>query len=141
MVSEANQKAIEAAGLSFILGVRIPASPTWLTGGGASIPGEEIPDGHVFTQPWPTGPSSKLRDQVICYQYKADRARRILRGIDEQVQPRRPSPVRPRSSGTGSFQLDGGTKSVNCELEAKARDLAGLKGYFTNLAVCPTGRP
>jgi len=35
---------------------------------------------------------------------------------------------------TGSFvQLAGGTRSVNRDLEAKARALAGLKGYVTNL--------
>jgi hypothetical protein len=48
-------------------------------------PGEEIPDGHIFTQPWPAGPTASRRDQVIYYQYRADRARRTLRGIDEQV--------------------------------------------------------
>jgi hypothetical protein len=37
--------------------------------------------------------------------------------------------------------LDGVTKSVNRELEAKARDLAGIKGYVTNLAACPDGTP
>jgi transposase len=37
--------------------------------------------------------------------------------------------------------LDGASKSVNRELEAKARDLAGLKGYITNLAACPDGTP
>jgi len=37
--------------------------------------------------------------------------------------------------------LDGAVKSVNRELEAKARDLAGLKGYVTNLAACPAGTP
>jgi hypothetical protein len=62
MISEANQKAIEAA-----------------------------------------GPSSKRRDQVIYYQYRADRARRTLRGIDEQV-TRAAKAVAglARSSGTGS---------------------------------------
>jgi hypothetical protein len=35
--------------------------------------------------------------------------------------------------------LDGAVKSVNRALEAKARDLAGLKGYVTNLAACPDG--
>ena len=32
-------------------------------------------------------------------------------------------------------------KSVNRELEAKARTLAGIKGYVTNLAACPDGTP
>jgi hypothetical protein len=30
---------------------------------------------------------------------------------------------------------------VNRTLEAKARALAGLKGYVTNLAACPDGTP
>ena len=36
--------------------------------------------------------------------------------------------------------LEGAAKSVNRELAAKARSLAGLKGYITNLAACPAGR-
>src|SRR5450755_3158333 len=59
MVSESNQRQIEAAGLSFILGAKIPHVP------------------YLVAQ-W-------RRDQVIYYQYKAARARRTLRGIDEQV--------------------------------------------------------
>ena len=35
-----------------------------------------MPDGQVFTQPWPAGRADRRRDQVIYYQYKADRARR-----------------------------------------------------------------
>jgi len=48
-------------------------------------PGAPIPDGHIFAQPWPAGPNGGRRDQVIYYQYRADRARRALRGIDQQV--------------------------------------------------------
>jgi hypothetical protein len=39
------------------------------------------------------------------------------------------------------IRLSGGTRSVNCELEQKARALAGLKGYVTNLRACPDGTP
>ena len=85
MISEANQKAIEAAGLSFILGMKIPDVPYQVAQWRREHPGEDIPGGQVFTQPWPAGPSSKRRDQMIYYQYRADRARRTLRGIDEQV--------------------------------------------------------
>ena len=38
-------------------------------------------------------------------------------------------------------QLSGGTRKVNRELEDKARALAGLKGYVTNLRACPDGTP
>ena len=58
MVSEANQKAIEAAGLSFILGMRIPHVPYVVAQWRREHPGEDIPDGHMFTQPWPAGPTA-----------------------------------------------------------------------------------
>ena len=96
----------------------------------------------MFTQPWPAGSSSKRRDQWIYYQYKADRARRTLRRTDEQVAQAAKTVGGVAPVKRNRFiQLDGAVKSVNAELEAKARDLAGLKGYITNLAACPTGRP
>ncbi len=57
VISEANQKAIEAAGLSFILGMKIPDVPCQVGKWRREHPGEDIPDGHVFTQPWPARPS------------------------------------------------------------------------------------
>jgi Transposase DDE domain len=85
MVSEANQKQIETAGLSFILGMKIPRVPYAVSQWRREHPGEQVPDEHVFTQPWPAGPNGGRRDQVIDYQYRHNRARRTLRGIDEQV--------------------------------------------------------
>jgi hypothetical protein len=142
MISEANQRAIEAAGLSFILGMKIPDVPYQAAQWRREHPGQEIPDGHVFTQPWPAGPSSQRRDQVIYYQFRADRARRTLRGIDEQVAKAAKAVAGLAPVKRNRFiALDGAAKSVNRELEAKARDLAGLKGYVTNLAACPDGTP
>ena len=142
MISEANQKAIEAAGLSFILGMKIPDVPYQVDKWRREHPGQEIPDGHVFTQPWPAGPSSKRRDQMIYYQYRADRARRTLRGIDEQVAKAAKAVAGLAPVKRNRFiALDGAVKSVNRELEAKARDLAGLRSYVTNLAACPDGTP
>src|SRR5260370_30174586 len=51
MVSEANQKQIEAAGLPFILGAKIRYVPYLVAQWRSEHPGEEIPDGHVFTRP------------------------------------------------------------------------------------------
>jgi hypothetical protein len=65
--------------------MKIPEVPYQVAQWRRVHPGEEIPDGHVFIQPWPAEPSSKRRDQMIYYQFRADRARRTLRGIDEQV--------------------------------------------------------
>ncbi len=47
--------------------------------------GEDVPDGHVFTQRWPAGANGGRRDPMIYYQYRHHRARRTLRGINEQV--------------------------------------------------------
>lgn len=106
MVSAGNQEAIEDAGLSFILGAKIPHVPYLVAQWRREHPGEDIPDGHVFIQPWPATDRQKTagrRDKTIFYVYRADRARRTLRGIDEQVaRPKPRSRARPRSSATGS---------------------------------------
>jgi len=142
MVSEANQKQIEAAGLSFILGMRIPDVPWVVAEWRREHPVEPVPDGHVFTQRWPAGPRGDSRDQVIYYQYRHDRARRTLRGIDEQVAKAQNAIAGKAPIKRNRFiQLSEGTHSVNRELEAKARALAGIKGYVTNLRACPDGTP
>ena len=142
MVSEANQKAIEAAGLSFILGAKIPHEPYVVQRWRREHPGEQVADGHIFTQPWPAGPNGGRRDQVIYYQYRHDRARRTLRGIDEQVAKAEKAVAGQAPVKRNRFiRLTGGTRTVNRELEQKARALAGLKGYVTNLRACPDGTP
>ena len=53
MISEANQVALHAAGLSYILGARIPHLPDVVREWRDKHPDEAIPDGLVLTQPWP----------------------------------------------------------------------------------------
>lgn len=135
MVSEANRRAIEAAGLSFILGAKFTHVPNEVLEWRNAHPDTEIPDQHVFTQPWPPGPNETRRDQVIYYQYRADRARRTLRGIDEQIAKAEKAVAGKTPVKRNRFvTITGGDKKINRELEAKARALAGLKGYITNIA-------
>lgn len=137
MISEANQIALQGAGLSFILGTRIPLLPDVVRRWRDKHPDEAIPDGLVLTQPWPSTSSEKARgipDRVIYYQYRHDRARRSLRGIDEQVaKAERAVDGKAPVKRNRYIQLSGATKSVNRDLEAKTRALAGWKGYTTNL--------
>ena len=81
------------------------------------------------------GPEGRpAADRTIFYQYRADRARRTLKGIDEQIAKAEKAVAGKAAVKRNRFvQLTGGTKSVNRDLEAKARALAGLKGYVTNL--------
>lgn len=137
MISEANQIALKASGLSFILGTRIPFVPDVVREWRDKHPDSDIDDGQIFIQPWPATSSEKTRgipDRVVYYQYRHDRARRTLRGIAEQVaKAERAVDGRAPVKRNRFIKLTGATKTVNRELEAKARGLAGLKGYTTNL--------
>jgi Transposase DDE domain len=134
MLSENNKREIEAAGLGFILGNRIGHIPYAIMEWRDHNPGVDVPDGLTLTQPWPGGPNSTRRDQVIYYQYRADRARRSLRGIDEQVgKAERAVAGKVPVKRNRFITLAGGEKSVNRELETKARTLAGWKSYITNI--------
>ena len=138
MISEANKRAIEAAGLSFILGAKIPDLPyvvdEWRRQHLGAHPDEPVPDGLILTQPRPAGPADKRRNEVVYYQYKTDRARRTLRGIDEQVAKAEKAVAGKVPVKRNRFiKLVGADKSVNRTLETKVRALAGWKGYITNL--------
>src|SRR4029450_5097802 len=134
MLSEANLAAIEDAGLRFIVGARIPDIPYQVAEWRRTHPGEPIGDGQIFTQPWLMGTKADPRKRMIFYQYRADRGRRTLKGIDQQITKAEKAVAGQAAVKRNRFvQLTGATKSINRDLEAKARALAGLKGYITNL--------
>ncbi len=141
MISEANQIALQAAGLSYILGARIPLLPDVVREWCDKHPDEAIPDGLILTQPWPSTSGEKARgvpDRVIHYQYRHDRARRALRGIDEQIaKAQRAVDGHAPVKRNRYIQLTGATRTVNRQLETKTRALAGWKGYTTNLVNQP----
>ena len=119
--SEARERvrAIEAEGLSFILGAKIPDIPYVVGEWRRQHPDQELPDGLILTQPWPTGPRDLRRDQVIYYQYRAERARRTLHGIDEQVAKAERAVAGKAPVKRNRFiRLVGADKSVNRTLEA-----------------------
>ncbi len=96
-------------------------------------PDEAIPDGLVLTQPWPA--TSQRRRPAgspigsIHYQYRHDRARRTLRGIDEQVaKAERAVDGQAAVKRNRFIKLTGATKSVNRDLEAKTRGAGRLEG-------------
>jgi len=97
-------------------------------------PDQDVPDGLTLTQPWPAGPSDQRRDETIYYRYSADRARRTLRGIDTQVAKAEKAVAGKIPVKRNRFvHLSGATRSINRDLEKRARTLAGWKDYVTNL--------
>jgi hypothetical protein len=98
MISEANQKAIEAAGLSFILGMRIPHVPYVVAQWRREHPGEELPrragahpavagradeqtagSGHLLPVPPRPGPADLARDRRAGRQGRESRRREKCR--------------------------------------------------------------
>jgi len=134
MMSEANLKDLEDAGLRFIVGARIPDIPYQVKKWHQGHPDESIPDGQIFIQPTVMGPKNDQRRRTIFYQYRADRAKRTLKGIDQQIEKAEKAVKGQTSVKRNRYvQLTGATKTINRDLEAKTRALAGLKGYVTNL--------
>lgn len=143
MISEANEKAIHAAGLGYIIGARIPQVPYLVDKWGKDHAGQELSDGLVLTQPWSADAKSKARgvpDRKTHFQYRADRARRTLRGIDEQIGKAQKAVEGKAPVKRNRFiKLTGAAKSIDRELEAKTRALAGWKAYRTNQTDQPAG--
>jgi hypothetical protein len=134
MLSEANLAAIEDAGLRFIVGARIPDVPYQVKKWRQAHPDEPIEDGHVFTQPTVMGTKADQRKRTTFYQYRTDRAKRTMKGIDQQIAKAEKAIQGQAAIKRNRFvQITGATKTINRDLEAKARALAGLKGYVTNL--------
>jgi hypothetical protein len=93
MISEANQKAIEAEGLSFILGMKVPDVPCLVDQWRREHPGEEIPDGHVFVQPWPAGrPRNAVTSGFTTSIGPTGRAGRCAASTSRSPRPPKPSP-------------------------------------------------
>lgn len=135
MISEANWKAIEAEGFSFILGQKMPHLPYVIEAWQTANPNTEYVDGQIWMAREPVGTGKGNRaDHVTFYQWKHKRAARTLRGIDKQI-----AKAEAQVAGTATvkrnrfIRLDGATKTVNRDLEAKARELAGFQAYLTNL--------
>lgn len=134
MVSDSNKKALETEGLSFIIGARIPELPWVVSDWHKRNPDVEMADQQVWVQPMPASPKDQRRDHTIFYQYRADRARRTLHGVEAQVSKARQAIAGKTAIKRNRFvQINGGTTELNQPLIDKTTALAGLKGYVTNL--------
>jgi Transposase DDE domain len=134
MMSEANLADIEDAGWNFVIGGKLPEVPYVVKQWRQANPDREPADGMVLTQPTIMGPKADQRRRTTIYQYKTDRARRSVHGIEQQVAKAEKAVAGQAAIKRNRFvTLTGGTRTINRELEAKARALAGWKPYVTNL--------
>jgi hypothetical protein len=138
MLSEANLADLEDAGWSFIIGGKLPDVPYVIGQWRRKHPDLEPADGMVLSQPVIMGPKADQRRRATFFQYKADRARRTLHGIDQQVAKAEKAVAGQAPIKRNRFiTLTGGTRTLNRDLETRARALAGWKPYSTNLDAEP----
>lgn len=126
MISTANKRALEEAGLSYIRGSRASRIPHVISSWIEAHPDQDIPDALTLTQPWPAGPTDHRRDETIFYRFSAHRARRTLHGIEAQVAKAEKAVAGTIPVKRNRFvRLSAATRSVNRDLEQRARTLAG----------------
>jgi hypothetical protein len=93
----------------------------------------------VLTQPWPASSSEKARgipDRVIYYHYRHDRARRSLRGIDEQIaKAQRAVDGNAAVKRNRFIKLTGATKASTATWRPR------LAGWRAGRATPPTSQP
>lgn len=151
MLSRDNLTALDAAGFSFIVGSRMTKAPNDLESH-FHWNGELFTDGQIIDTVTPRHARSKvnnikLRAEPIwdpekhpkawraVWQYSASRARRDLRTLDAQ-QARAEAVIdgtKP-AKATRFVTLTGDERILDEASLARARRLAGLKGYVTNVA-------
>jgi Transposase DDE domain len=103
MISAGNQRAIEAAGLSFILGARTPQVPYVITEWRRQNRDQEIPDGLVLTQPWrPAPPTSGVTRSSTTSTQPTGPGAPCAGSTSRSPRRRRLWLARPPSSATGS---------------------------------------
>ena len=141
MLSAENLNALEDAGFSFIVGSRISKAPYDLAAH-FERHGDYFADGQTLESTrtmgaGKTGPKAARKRRVV-YQYLSARRRRDDRAINAMVDRAEKVADGSRPAKKDRFvRLGTGPDghAVDWDLVARARKLAGLKGYVTNLTV------
>ena len=135
MLSAANLLALEEAGFEFIVGSRISKAPYDLAEQFTKR-GNNFTDGQTLETARPMGVGKDKRDRRVVYQWSFKRYQHDNRAINKMVE--RAEKV---ADGTRPLKKDRFVKFtdtatvVDWGLVERARYLAGLKGYVTNIPV------
>jgi transposase len=125
MLSASNLKALSEAGYTYIVGSRLHKVPYDIAEYQMS---GELSDQQIITV--------HQEDYRVIYQYRAKRASLDLRNIEKQI-------VKAKKALNGQIptnrmkflSVTSNSKQLNQKLIDKARALAGIKGYVTNLNI------
>ncbi len=135
MLSAANLNALEDAGFSFIVGSRLTKAPYDLADHFARK-GNYFTDGQILESKRVMGTGKAARERRIVYQWSFKRQKRDDRTINAQI-------TKAEKVATGAtplrktrfLKVSGAAKELDQATIDRARQLAGLKGYVTNLDI------
>ena len=133
MLSAANLLALEDAGFRFIVGSRISKAPYDLADHFYRH-GNHFTDRQTVETARTMGVGLAARDRRVVYQWSFKRSQHDNRAINAMVDRAEKVASGQRPVKKDRFvTLDGADKAVDWDLVQRARDLAGLKGYVTNI--------
>jgi transposase len=130
MLSQANLAALVSAGYYYIVGSRLNKIPYDV----AEYQRQgELTDNQIITT------QTKTEGQRIIYQYRAKRAALDIRNINKQIAKAEKIVLGKTSASKAKFlKVTTKERTLNQVLIDKARALAGIKGYVTNLQIADT---
>jgi hypothetical protein len=135
MLSAANLNAIEDAGFCFIVGSRISKAPYDLAEH-IRRRGNAFTDGQILESVRVMGSDKAARKRRVVYQYLFARHKRDDRAINAMVDRAEKVAAGTRPLKKDRFvRIDATGKGVDWALVERARQIAGLKGYVTNLPI------
>jgi hypothetical protein len=133
MLSAANLNDLEDAGLKFIVGSRITKAPYDLADH-FERHGNYFADGQVLESTRVMGAGKNARTRRVVYQYLFARQQRDQRTINAQVTRAEKVAAGDKPLKKDRFvKMDDTSRGVDWDLVQRARDLAGLKGYVSNI--------
>lgn len=133
MLSAANLMSLEDNGFRFIVGSKTGKIPYELEAH-VEKKGNYLPDGATIETTRRMGTGKKARDRRVVYHYAFKRAQHDNRAINAMVERAEKVAAGQRPLKKDRFvTFTDTTTSVNWDLVERARSLAGIKGFVTNI--------
>ncbi|GAA5520067.1 IS1634 family transposase ISMsm6 [Demequina sediminis] len=133
MLSAGNLNALEDAGLSFIVGSRLTKAPYDLDDH-FHAHGNHFTDGQILESTRVMGSGAGARERRIVYQWSFKRNKRDDRNINLMIaKAERIAAGQMPLRKTRFLKVSGARKELDQATIDRARQLAGIKGYVTNI--------
>ena len=133
MLSAANLVALEEAGFGFIVGSRTTSAADDLADHFRRH-GNAFTDGQTIETTRTMGTGSQARTRRVVYEYKFKRSQHDNRAINKMIERAQAVAAGTRPLKKDRFvKITNTVKDVDWKLVDRARYLAGLKGYVTNI--------